>query len=152
MRFKEFYLRHCVLNENTHILDHQNMDEDNAFEFLDLQADYMWVPQDDMSKFANQIKACELIYRNSKPLLTIKTVGLNESSDGTETFYKITDKTLLNKISQFFPEDKIIQGLIMQDKVEFGVHINEFNSQMNIFFYKKGAINALNTFLQELSP
>jgi len=152
MKFKEYYLRQYLLSENTYIVDHQHIDEDNAFEFLDLQADFMWIPHDEMSKFAKQIKACELIYRNSKPLLTIKTIGLDESSDGTETFYKIADKSLLNKLSQLFPEDKIIQGLITQEKVEFGVHINEISSQMNIFFYKKGAINAFDTFLQELSP
>lgn len=142
--FEKFF----VENYAKFLIDFQTVDDDKTMDFLDLQADQMWIPADEIEqKGLNQIKASELIYRNCTSQLTVKVVGLDPGSDGKEYFYIVKDESLLAKIAQFFANDKIIQGLISQGRVEFGININEENSNMNIFFYKPGTVNVLHSFL-----
>lgn len=149
-QYKVLKEAYALVNESSYTINHQKLDEDRIYQILELQADLMWLPVDEMGRFSNQEQACESIYRFYKPELIISTEGLDPDSDGKEYFYRITDKNFLNRLSLYFKEDRIIQGLIQQGKVEYGIEVKSYNGEMNIYFYKVGAINNLDKTLHKL--
>ena len=105
--------------------------DDNHIDYIDVVNTYLMVSEDDLLDNPVDFEdIAALIGKYGKLLFEVETVGLDDTVDGIESFYSVTNQEALNKIAQIYAQDEAhynVAAAIQRGEVTgFMLSIGEF--------------------------
>jgi len=105
---------------------------DEYLDFIDVVNAYLMVSEDDLLENPVDFEdIAALIGKYGKLLFEVEIVGLDDTVDGIESYYSVTNQEVLNKIAQIYAQDEIhydLAAAIQQGETTgFMMFIGEFS-------------------------
>ena len=132
-----------LLLENRYIIDHQKLKEDETWEIIDIENDYI-EPSENIGQLDEE-SIINTVLKHGTLDFEAEVDGIDDTTDGTFFYYKVLDQDTLNRIAKIVAdegnENYEIIGEIQKGKYGFLItHLNRgilnTDSATELFFIK----------------
>ncbi len=84
-----------------------NTSDDDFWDYQDTVNEYLMVPQDELVESSVNFESiAPILGKYGELLFEVQIAGIDDTTDGTESYYKITDPEALNQIAELYGEDE----------------------------------------------
>ena len=84
-----------------------NTDAEDYFDYIDTVNEYLTVPQDDLLDSSIDFASiAAILSKHGQLLFEVEIAGLDDTADGIESYYKVTNPEALNQIAELYGQDE----------------------------------------------
>jgi hypothetical protein len=84
-----------------------NTDAEDYFDYIDTVNEYLTVPQDDLLDSSIDFASiAAILSKYGQLLFEVEIAGLDDTADGIESYYKVTNPEALNQIAKLYGVDE----------------------------------------------
>jgi len=93
-----------LIEAKTYAVDTQAED---YFDYIDTVNEYLTVPQDDLMDSPIDFSSiAAILSKHGQLLFEVEIAGIDDTTDGIESYYKVTNPEALNRIAELYGQDE----------------------------------------------